>query len=68
MTMSYKDFLNFCGLPEDIETYDVGQYFGNQGSRAEQFPEASILEEDTPLELEEDVWEQIRVGFEEKYL
>ena len=70
MTMTYKAFLGSCDL--DVEIYDVGQFFYNQGSRAEQFPEASILEEGgtqfAPLDLDIDVWEQIRIEFEEKYL
>ena len=70
-TKTYKDFFGECDLPNDIEIYDVGQYFGNQGSRAEQFPEACILEEgtkETPLEISDEDWEQIRIEFEEKYL
>ena len=69
MTMSYKDFLNLCEV-SFVDTYDVAKFFWNAGPRGKQFPEASILEEGTnsPLELKEEEWEEIRIEFEEKYL
>ena len=69
MTMTYKDFLDLSGVPY-VDTYDVAKFFWNSGPRGKQFPEASILEEgsDTPLELDDDVWEQLRIEFEEKFL